>query len=144
MQGGGEDAEGAGGVWLFGIILGLAGALLDFYSGYTLLAVPAMGVNEMGVTQGTPGVVWGFGVVALGVVLLVTTLASIASRGARRMGDFGALMTVYGAVMLFVGSFMLLGFTQMMTGAAPTGAGMIAVGVLMGANGVLMRRSPMM
>jgi hypothetical protein len=124
-----------------GGVLGFVGALLDFYSGSLLLA----GTSEMGtVTQSGGGIdaVWGVGMTALGVVLIVTALAEILPYGAQRMGDFGALMGLYGIVMLFVGSMMYAGLTSMQ-GTLP-GLGMLVVGALMVVNGAAMRRTRMM
>ena len=141
MQSGSMGSVGA-----FGAILGFAGALLDFYSGYLLLAGSNMRTTEMGmVTQGGgPGVAWGIGISALGIVLAATAVASILRLGAGRMADFGALMVVYGIVMLFIGASMYAGVTSMTQGAPFPALGMLVVGALMVANGAAMRRPRMM
>lgn len=122
-----------GGTFAFGVVLGLAGATLDFYSGYQLTTQSGM----MGSGQS-----WGVGLFLLGVVLAVTALVSL-SPGSLRMKDLGALMVVYGVVMLFIGALMYLGYTATMEGATFSGVGMLAVGLLMVVNGALMSRSPM-
>ena len=127
----------------FGLVLGVAGALLDFYSGYQLLAGPTTMPGEMVTVRGGPSLAWGVGISALGAVLVVTTLAMLLPRGARMMEEFGALMVVYGAAMLFIGLSMYLGATSMMQGAAASGVGMLIVGVLMIVNGARMRRPSM-
>lgn len=127
----GMKQDRAGGKLVAGFVLGLAGAVLDFYSGYQLTTQPGM----MGAAQ-----VWGIGVLLLGTVLAVTTLASLPG-GSRRMKDFGGLMVVFGFAMLFIGVAMYLGYTSMMQAAVPSGVGMMVVGALMVANGTLMSRS---
>lgn len=126
---------------LFGMVFGLAGALLDFYSGYLLLTHTGMDEPSMGVitANSASGSVWGVGVVALGVVLAVTAFVTLLSM-ATRMRDLGALMLVYGAAMLFIGASMYAGITSMAQGAIFPASGMFLVGALMLANGVMMRR----
>jgi len=124
-----------------GVILGFAGALLDFYSGYLLLTNTGMGASGMGTgTLDSTGLVWGTGIVALGVVLAVTAAASLSSMQAR-MKDLGALMVVYGLVMLFVGGSMAAGLTSMVQGAIIPALGMLGIGMLMIANGAMMFRA---
>jgi len=127
--------------WAAGVLLGFAGALLDFYSSYLVL-VQAQMVNGMGMVEGytSTGLTWGIGLAFLGVVLFVSSVALVLPSRMNRMGDFGALMVVYGFAMLFVGSSMYLGLTSMMSGVFSPALAMLAVGVLMIANGTLMRR----
>ncbi|HMD78947.1 MAG TPA: hypothetical protein VKF39_03070 [Nitrososphaerales archaeon] len=129
--------------WVVGVLLGFAGAVLDFYAGYLILAQSNM-INDMGIFTGytSTGLAWGIGVVSLGVVLAVTSLASMLPSRMNRMGDFGVLMIVYGFAMLFIGGSMYLGLTAMMTGAVFPASAMLALGILMIANGALMRFSP--
>ena len=125
-----------------GFALGVAGALLDFYSAYQLLVQPEMDTSVMGASSnGGTAVVWGVGIAALGAVLAVTAILTILSVGIRSMQDGGTLMVVYGCVMLFVGGSMYSGITSMVQGATLPALGMLAVGVLMVANGFMMRRS---
>jgi hypothetical protein len=123
----------------FGLVLGLVGAVLDFYSAYLLYTANPMVLNEQGMAvQSSAGVVWGFGIAALGVVLAVTVVGAVLTKGLDRMKDFGALMVVYGLAMLFVGGYMLTGLGPMMQGTLFPGVGMLVVGVLMILNGWLM------
>jgi|GEM_PF-4679214 len=142
----GEMSSGATGyaTRLFGMILGFAGALLDFYSGYLLLTHSGMEEPGMGVITGNSasGSVWGVGIVALGAVLAVTALATLWSKGTE-MRDMGALMLVYGAAMLLIGASMYAGITSMAQGSLFPASGMFLVGALMIANGAMMWRSMM-
>ncbi|HZW84855.1 MAG TPA: hypothetical protein VFE91_03000 [Nitrososphaerales archaeon] len=123
---------------VLGVVLGLAGALLDFYSGYLILTQSGMG----GMLGGTvTGLAWGVGISVLGVMLLVTAVASTMPVGRQRMKAFGGMMLLYGFVMLLIGASMYSGVTPMMTGATTSGVGMLAVGALMIANGAMMSRS---
>ncbi len=88
--------------------------------------------------------IWGVGILALGVVLAVTSAALVFGSGSKRMKDFGLLMVVYGFAMLFIGGSMLLGLTSMIGGVFIPGAAMLVVGVLMIANGALMRQASSM
>jgi hypothetical protein len=128
--------------WAVGVLLSFAGAVLDFYSGYAILAQSNM-INDMGIFTGytSTGLAWGIGVVSLGVVLAVTSLAFMLPSRMKRMGDFGVLMIVYGFAMLFIGSSMYLGLTATMNGAFFPASAMLALGILMIANGALMRSS---
>ena len=64
-------------VRLLGVVLGLAGGLLDFYSGYQIVVQ-----NPMTYVLGNPasysstGMEWGAGNVALGVVLVAPSMAA--------------------------------------------------------------------
>ena len=131
-------------VRLLGVVLGLAGGLLDFYSGYQIVVQ-----NPMTYVMGHPasysstGMVWGAGLVALGVVLVATSLAALSPRGVRMMKEFGELMIVYGVAMLFVAASMYYGVAPMMGGALASAIAMAAVGLLMLGNGFQMARSRM-
>lgn len=137
-QGAGYDAR------LFGMVLGFAGALLDFYSGYLLLTSSSMDTSDMGMIaqSNASGLVWGIGIAALGVVLAVTALAT-RSLMRTRMRDLGGLMMVYGVAMLFIGTSMYAGITSMTQGALFPSLGMFVVGALMIVNGVMMWRPRM-
>ena len=126
---------------MVGPILGLAGALLDFYSGYLLLVQSTMGMMAQ---SNNSGLVWGIGITAFGVVLVATIIGTGLTRGARKMAYFGALMVVYGVVMLFIGTAMYVGITSMSRGTTFPAFGMFLIGVLMVMNGAMMRRPPMM
>ena len=145
LQGKTKMRDGRGAMGIVGVALGLGGAVLDWYSGYILIANSSMTPGGMGVAQSSgPGLVWGVGVVALGLVLAVTAAVMALRAEAVSMGDAGALMVVYGLVMLFIGASMYLGLTSMMQGTYFPALGMVALGGLMVANGALMRRSSIM
>ncbi|MDA4119019.1 MAG: hypothetical protein OK436_00345 [Thaumarchaeota archaeon] len=129
-------------VGLFGVFLAVAGSILDFYSGYQILAQST--TNDMGmvVMQYTSsGLVWGVGIIILGAALVITAPAVVSSFGMRRMRTFGTLMVAYGIIMLFVGISMYRGVTPMMQGITLSGLGMLVVGPLMVFNGAIMWRS---
>ena len=129
-----------------GFIFGLAGALLDFASAYLIIAQSVtMTQNGMGMTlteyTNPSGIIWGVGLAALGIVLIVTAFVSLSSLSRKRMVTIGRLMFAYGIVMLLVGTSMLSGLTPMMAGSVPSSLGMFAIGVLMIFNGIAMGRS---
>lgn len=139
-----DDRPGVAGARIFGVLLGFAGALLDFYSAYSLLTAEPVGAAEgMGMGAAGTGYFWGVGTGFLGAVLLVTSLAALVTRDHGRMRGFGALMVVYGAAMLFIGGSMAMGLEQMAPGTSVPGYGMLLVGVLMVANGAVMMRGKM-
>lgn len=127
---------------LFGVVIGIAGSILDFYSGYRTLGQSTPAASDMAMGNSAPGLAWGIGIIGLGFVLLVTSFASMLPTWANNMKGFGALMVVYGFVMLLIGVSMYLGLI-LMSGAFSPALGMLAVGVLMAANGVFMTRSHM-
>ena len=129
-----------------GVILGLAGAFLDYVSGYLILVHSMMSTNLMGTimtSYRSSGLAWSVCLFALGTLLLITSIVSISKTGLARMGLFGVLMIVYGIVMLFVGGAMILRITPMMSSYLVSSTGMFVVGALMIINGGIMRR-PMM
>jgi uncharacterized membrane protein YhaH (DUF805 family) len=85
--------------------------------------------------------VWGAGILVLGVVLTIVTLAIPLSVGTRRIDDFGVLMMVYEVAMLFVGASTYLENTSMVQGTLLSAVSMFVVGTLMVANGTIMRHS---
>ncbi|MDG6998160.1 MAG: hypothetical protein JRN15_03495 [Nitrososphaerota archaeon] len=128
------------------VLLGLAGASLDYASGYLILTNSMMIVNEMGnmlTSYSSSGLGWSIGLFALGTLLLATSIASFSSAGMGRMDLFGLLMIVDGVVMLLIGGAMFLRVTPMMNGFIFSGIGMFVIGALMIVNGGFMRR-PMM
>jgi hypothetical protein len=138
----GVKSSNLGVLGIVGVFLAVAGALLDFYSGYLILAQSAMTTNDIGmvIPQYAPSALgWGAGILVLGVVLLVTALAIVTSFGMGRMKTLGALMALYGILMLFIGVSMYWGVTPMMQRAALPGLGMLVVGALMVFNGAVMR-----
>jgi hypothetical protein len=129
-------------IGLIGVFLAVVGSILDFYSGYQILAQSS--TNDMGmvVMQYTSsGLVWGIGIIILGVVLVITAPAVVSSFGMHRMNTFGTLMMAYGIIMLVIGISMYRGVTPMMQGFTISGLGMLVVGPLMVFNGAIMWRS---
>lgn len=120
------------------MVLGLIGAALDFYAGFLLFSQSMSPSNDMAMND-SAALAWGGGITAIGVVLAVTSVASLASGRSRNMKDLGALMLVYGSVMLFIGASMYLGLTSMTAGALLPALGMLVVGALMVLNGAAMR-----
>ena len=138
------DSNGPGGSSLVGLVLGLVGALLDFYSAYQALSYQsgtAPGSVMPMVQNPPPEIVWGVAMAALGAAVLVTALAGVSRLGVGHMSAFGSLMAAYGALMLIIGAAMILGATPMVQSASFAGLAMLAVGTLMTINGVLMFQS---
>jgi hypothetical protein len=126
-----------------GLVLGVVGALLDFYAAYSIISQSAATGEAMGVmvTQYSPyGLAWGAAVLVLGALVAASAVLGVTSLGMRRMGMMGTLMAAYGVAMLLVGAAMSSGAVQMMGGALASGIGMLVVGALMVANGAWMRR----
>lgn len=138
MRGGGKGRRSF--AWGGGVFLGFAGAILDFFSSYLILAQST--ASEMGTMAGpsSSGIIWGIGIATLGVLLAVTSFALVLPVSGARMGEFGALMVAYGLVMLFIGASMYSGITAMANGALFPAVAMFVFGTLMIVNGVLMRR----
>jgi hypothetical protein len=131
-------------ITLAGFILGLAGAFLDFSSGYLILTQSKMSVDTMGVMMteyNSTSLAWGIGLAALGALLIATSFASVSSLGIARMRIFGVLMMVYGAIMLLIGETMYSGMAPIMEGSFLSSVGMLLVGTLMLLNGFLMSRT---
>ena len=131
-------------ITLTGLILGFAGAVLDFSSGYLIFVQSMVRTNTMGVSMteyNSFALVWGIGLFVLGGLLIITAIASVSSFGNMRMRIFGLMMAVYGVVMLLVGESMYLQIAPMMAGSFLTSVGMFVVGFLMILNGVLMVRN---
>jgi hypothetical protein len=129
-----------------GFVLGVAGAVLDFYSGSTFLSLSMSTTTMMGVTTthyNTIAQDWGIFLLGLGGVLAITAVLNATSLGMKQMKLFGGLMMSYGVVMLVVGALMYSGVTPVMAQQFTTlisGFGMFGMGVLMVVNGVFMAR----
>jgi hypothetical protein len=129
-----------------GFVLGIAGAVLDFYSGSTFLSLSMSTTTMMGVTTthyNTVAQDWGIFLLGLGGVLAITSTLNLTTFGMKQMRLFGALMMGYGVVMLVVGVLMYSGVTPVMAQQFTTlisGLGMFGVGALMVVNGVFMAR----
>ncbi|MDG6908162.1 MAG: hypothetical protein JRN20_20530 [Nitrososphaerota archaeon] len=79
---------------IVGFVLGLVGALLDFASAYLIIAQSVtMTQNGMGMTvteyTDASAVIWGVGIAALGIILIVTAFVSISSFGRNMMATIG-------------------------------------------------------
>ena len=130
-------------ITLTGLILGFAGAALDFSFGYLIFVQSMVTTNTMGVSMieyNSFAVVWGIGLFGLGVLLIITAIASVSSFGNMRMRIFGLLMVVYGVAMLLIGELMYSQIAPMIAGSILSSVGMFVVGFLMILNGVLMVR----
>jgi hypothetical protein len=129
-----------------GFALGIAGAVLDFYSGSTFLSLSMSTTTMMGATTthyNAAAQDWGISLLALGGVLVITAALNVTSLRMKHMGLFGALMIGYGLIMFIVGTLMYSGVTPAMTQQFTTlisSLGMFAVGALMIGNGALMSR----
>jgi len=131
-------------ITLTGLILGFAGAALDFSFGYLIFVQSMVTTNTMGVSMikyNSFVVVWGIGLFGLGGLLIITAIASVSSFGNMRMRIFGLLMVVYGVAMLLIGELMYSQIAPMMVGSILSSVGMFVVGFLMILNGVLMVRN---
>jgi len=131
-------------ILVIGFILGIAGALLDFYSSYSFFMASEVTTSSMGVTimrYNNSSIGWGVVFAVLAAGLACTAVANISSVGMRRMSLFGGLMIVYGVVMLALSLLMYSGITPMMqqNSLVISSVGMFVVGALMSANGWLMR-----
>jgi hypothetical protein len=127
-----------------GLVLGIIGAILDFYSGSAFLSMSMSTTTMMGVTTthyNGSAQYWGIFLLFLGIALLLTAGISITSYGLRQMALFGMLMMGFGVVMFAVGALMYSGITPMMPQQSTTlvsSLGMFGVGALMLVNGSFM------
>ena len=131
---------------LVGLVLSLAGAVLDFLSGYLILGNQSMTTtNDMGmaVTQHNAGALpWGLALLVLGALLVATGVLGASSLGLRRMTMFGGAMAIYGMIMLGVGYLMYSGMAPLMQGSMASSLAMFLIGAAMIANGALMAQRP--
>lgn len=110
-----------------GMLVSLAGAALDFASGYTLAPMAA---DTM--TGGMNGVAYMFLLYALGVAVLITGLLLVVPGISGNMRRLGLLMELFGVVMALTSTF----------GPGMSAAlsdGMLIVGALMILNGAAMQ-----
>ena len=129
---------------MLGLILALAGAVLDFYSSYLFATLTNMTVENMGVKVTSHNSVafgWSVGLFVLGCALVIAGIGSVSMIGRKRMSSFGLLMVGFGGIMLLIGGAMYSGLTPMMAGSSLSGLGMLIVGALMVLNGLFMARS---
>jgi hypothetical protein len=110
--------------------VGIVGGIVDLASGFTLLAGPNSGAPPMGMMP-SPGVWGGLLLLAMGVVVLVTTLLMLGDWGMRFPAIFRVLMVVYGIAMLIIGVAMVAQVFPMTSGFLLSGGMMVIVGAAM-------------
>jgi hypothetical protein len=125
-------------------VLGLTGALLDFYSGYIFLKMSDVATSSMGITTmhyDDSVLAWSIVFAVLGVVLVATAVTNVFS-SMRMMPLLGKLMIIFGVVMIFLSLLMYSGITPLMLESSLliSSTGMLIVGALMGVNGFFMTR----
>ena len=113
------------------IAIGIVGGLVDIASGFLLL-VDAYTKGPTMAMMGPSSEVWGgLLLLALGAIVLLTTLLMTSERGMRSPAAFRVLMLVYGVVMLIIGAAMIAQLYSMTSGSFLSGGAMIAVGAAM-------------
>ena len=118
--------------------LGLLGGAVDLAVGAILLLQTPMTMMPSLATA--LGFFAGIGLLALGVIVLVTALL-MSRRGAMERGlRAGGLMLLYGALMLAIGGAMLGQVFPLMGGSLYSGITMIVLGVAMLVSGGSMAR----
>lgn len=113
------------------VIIGIAGGLVDLVSGSVLLADASSRGSLMGMMGPSSSTWGGLFLLALGIVVLVTTLLMMGEWGRRAPATFRLLMFVYGIAMLSVGASMIAQLFSMTSGSLLSGAVMIVVGAAM-------------
>ena len=127
-------------------VLGLTGALLDFYSGYIFLQMSDVTTSSMGITTmhyNNSVLAWGIIFAVLGVVLVATAATNVFSSSMRTMPFLGKLMIIFGVVMIFLSLLMYSGITPLMAEISLliSSTGMLIVGALMGVSGFYMAKN---
>lgn len=122
---------------ILGLVLSLAGAVLDLASGTAMLRGSVMGTAA----SDRAVLAWAVVLYSLAALLVVSGILGASSAGMRRMRMVGALMLIYGFVMVAIGALMYGGYAPMMGDQLLSSSGMLAVGCLMVVNGALMARS---
>lgn len=113
------------------VVIGIAGGLVDLVSGSVLLA-DASSRGSLMEMMGPSSSTWGgLFLLALGIVVLVTTLLMMGEWGRRVPAAFRLLMFVYGIAMLGVGASMIAQLFSMTSGSLLSGAAMIVIGAAM-------------
>jgi uncharacterized membrane protein len=110
-----------------GLCLSVIGAVLDFLSGYELIQ-PSNDMSMVGERQ----LLIGAGLIALGVIVIVSGVVFVGPWIAPRMNLMGALMEVYGIAMGLVSTYVPSMNPQLADA-------MLVVGILMFLNGILMQ-----
>lgn len=121
------------------VIIGIAGGLVDLVSGSVLLADASSRGSLMGMMGPSSSTWGGLLLLALGIVVLVTTLLMMGERGTRAPATFRLLMFVYGIAMLSVGASMIAQLFSMTSGSLLSGGVMIGVGAAMLVSAASMR-----
>jgi hypothetical protein len=125
-----------------GFIIGLIGGLLDFASASFLLL--GQGGNPSMMNGSSVSVYgWAAALIALGVVVIVTSVLSVVSVGIRFGRVFAILMTAYGVTMMIIGAAMTAGYIMATDVSIIYSYGMFLVGAAMLVNGIMMSRNPM-
>lgn len=112
-----------------GVALGVMGATIDFYSGYSYL-------QGSGMSMAVGSLALGAALVALGVFVLLAGLLGLFGSMGNRMRAIGLVMEVAGVAMAVTSAW------------APSmeefnADAMLVVGALMFVNGLLMQRKPL-
>ena len=124
------------------IAIGIVGGLVDIASGFLLL-VDAYTKGPTMAMMGPSSEVWGgLLLLALGAIVLLTTLLMTSERGMRSPATFRVLMLVYGVVMLIIGAAMIAQLYSMTSGSFLSGGAMIAVGAAMLVSAAAMGPAP--
>lgn len=124
------------------IAIGIVGGLVDIASGFLLLVVAYTKGPTMAM-MGPSSEVWGgLLLLALGAIVLLTTLLMTSERGMRSPATFRVLMLVYGVVMLIIGAAMIAQLYSMTSGSFLSGGAMIAVGAAMLVSAAAMGPAP--
>lgn len=125
------------------IAIGIVGGLVDIASGFLFL-VDAYTKGPTMAMMGPSSEVWGglLLLLALGAIVLLTTLLMTSERGMRSPATFRVLMLVYGVVMLIIGAAMIAQLYSMTSGSFLSGGAMIAVGAAMLVSAAAMGPAP--
>jgi hypothetical protein len=125
-----------------GFIIGLIGGLLDFASASFLLLGQG---GSSSITNGSSVSIYGWAAVliALGVLVIATSVLSVGSAGTRFGRVFAILMTIYGGTMMLIGAAMTVGYIAATDVSMIYSSGMFLVGAAMLVNGIMMSRNAM-
>jgi hypothetical protein len=126
-----------------GFVAGIAGGMLDFTSGASLMQNNMHQTIMDGFNIAPQNYEAGYGLYALGAIVIATAVASAIPFGRRRHRILSRLMVIYGALMLLIGVAMAGGGLTMMVATPFFGLAMIVVGAIMIANGSMMVRTEM-
>ena len=122
----------------FSGVLGVAGGIVDFIVGFTILGRNSMGTgNAM-----NAGAILAYLLLVLGAVVLLTGVYVLASRMMAHSSTIGLLMLVYGVIMLALGVGMIgqLFNLMAMQNSVVSGTVMILLGAAMLYSGFDMKK----